>query len=185
MRIDERFLAFEFSDLWQVIKYDESVQHTQRMQLLDSKGVDVVALHPNLIMFLEIKDFRGRRIENKYKFGGSLARTVAQKVRDSVAGVVGQVGVDSSPSTWTATAKSLIDRRANVIVVLFVEQELRESVNRRKARMTVEGGLLKRHLRWLAARSLVVDRDTYCDLLPDIQVMSLPGAAGMSGGGKE
>ena len=59
--------------------------------LAGSKGTDFVGLHPDYgLLLLEVKDFRGHRIENRQRLrSGELAIEVACKARDTIAALVG------------------------------------------------------------------------------------------------
>ena len=90
--IDEkRFLRFRFHDTWVAIKYDDHGDYNERIERLpETKAVDFVAvLDQRSLYFIEAKDFRGHRIENRDRVhDGELAIEVAQKVRDTIAGIV-------------------------------------------------------------------------------------------------
>jgi len=87
--ITEGKLVFTFPDTWTVNKYDESHffrNHVDKCQ--GSKGIDILALSEKGLFFIEIKDFRGYRIENKQRLkSGELLIEVTQKVRDTLAGL--------------------------------------------------------------------------------------------------
>ena len=87
---EEGHLRFRFDDSWYAIKYDEHPDYRERIERLDgTKAVDFVAVHRDSQLFLiEVKDFRGHRIENQPRLReGELAIEVGQKVRDTVAGI--------------------------------------------------------------------------------------------------
>jgi hypothetical protein len=65
--INEKLLRFRFDDTWAVIKYDDHRDYLERIQHLpETKGVDFVAvLDERFLYFIEAKDFRGHRIENR------------------------------------------------------------------------------------------------------------------------
>ena len=66
---DEGYLRFEFDDAWTVVKYDETAEYARIRNQTEAKGVDFVGLIAAgrsrfLIYLIEVKDFRGHRIEN-------------------------------------------------------------------------------------------------------------------------
>ena len=179
MTVDEQNLRFDFSDTWRVEKYDALPQHTERLQpLLDSEAVDFVGIHPNVVLLMEVKDFRGYRIENKEKFGGPLATKIARKMRDTVAGIIGLARTGSTEQPWCDLAKRLALRKQRILAILFLEQDQTRSINNRKALMSVEVKLLKQRMKWFGASVSVVDLDTYSELVPELRVSNLKGAAG-------
>src|SRR5580692_8886295 len=64
---EEGHLRFRFDSSWYAIKYDEHPDYRERIERLDgTKAVDFVAVHRDSQLFLiEVKDFRGHRIENQ------------------------------------------------------------------------------------------------------------------------
>jgi hypothetical protein len=87
--IVEQDLELTF-DVEHCVKWDDHRAHRQGIGKLPStEAVDFVVLptaEPQT--FIEVKDYRGFRIPNKSKLtSGELARSVAQKVRDTIAGL--------------------------------------------------------------------------------------------------
>ena len=63
------------------------------------------------LYWIEVKDFRGYRIQNKRRLSeGELAIEVAQKVRDSIAGIIGAYRTSGSWETWEPFVRSLRSR---------------------------------------------------------------------------
>ncbi|MDM8562499.1 hypothetical protein QUF54_04015 [Candidatus Marithioploca araucensis] len=69
-RIEEGYLAFEFGDRWRVFKLDEHRDYRERIgKLGGSKAIDFLGILDNqALYFIEVKDFREHRIENKTRF---------------------------------------------------------------------------------------------------------------------
>jgi hypothetical protein len=172
--IVEGRLVFEFGPRWQVEKYDEhpiflnGIRGLQRRTLCSekdchgevycqvcgkeaaagTKAVDILGHHEDQLYFIEIKDFRGYRIENKRRLrDGDLAFEVALKVRDTLAGLAGTLDAGGAPR-WHAWAAPVFKRRPKV--VLWLEEEAGSDpfgVERQRA-STLED-TLKKPLRWL------------------------------------
>lgn len=178
MTFSEGFLQFEFGATWRIVKYDEHAQHVERLQTIESQAIDFLAARTGTVLLLEVKDFRGRRIENKGKLGGALAITVAQKMRDSVSGIVGQRRLDAPTATqpWADCGKAMIGS-GDVLAVLFLQTD-RHPAERRKVLLSTQLKLLKQRMQWSGMRVLVVDLDTYNTAIADLTVKSLPGAGG-------
>lgn len=84
----EEDLEFLFPVQWPVEKWDRPggfyQQHGQSVP--DTKAIDFIFQdHRKAVCLLEAKDYRRRRIENKEKMEGLLAKEVASKIQDTVA----------------------------------------------------------------------------------------------------
>lgn len=186
---EEEYLRFEFDDAWTVVKYDDTAEYARIRAQTEAKGVDFVGLVAAgssrfVIHLIEVKDFRGHSIENAPRIrGGELALHVAQKMRDTVAGLIGARRTSGELQPWERFAGALRRRRDEVRVVLWLERDRvpsRGAVSRRhfrrmrrKTELSVLAGTLKARSRWLTARTLVVDQDTG---LEGVTATNLPGA---------
>jgi hypothetical protein len=143
-RIEEGDLVFEFGEKWQVFKLDEHRDYRERIAKIDeTKAVDFVGIFNHEILYLiEVKDFRGHRIENidrlfKAKLPSCqlvngecqldkgnlwLPIELAQKVRDSIACIIGNSHTSSEAQTWQPYAKLICNQKIKVI--LWLEQDL-------------------------------------------------------------
>ena len=148
---------------------EEGTTEAQREAILDFVGRFARSL-----FLIEVKDFRGHRIENKKRFmHGELAVEVAQKVRDTLAGIV---GVSGEGRTDCATWKPFLDAAVGrpVRVVLWLEQDAPPG----KAKGIVDqvNNTLKQHLeqnlRWLNAHVLVASLADKASL-QELQVKNL------------
>lgn len=95
--IQEGRLRFVFPNGWIAIKYDDTSFYRNQFQKVadSSKAIDIVALDPHSVLYLiEVKDYsvnpRTKPIE--------LSVEVAQKVRDTLAGLVAQKANANDPS---------------------------------------------------------------------------------------
>jgi hypothetical protein len=110
----ESRLLFEFGDRWCVFKLDEHRDYRERIGKLDeTKAVDFLGiLDDKELYFIEVKNYRGDRIESKDKLlKGELQQELAQKVRDSVACIIGAYCTSSEPEHWAPYAKLLCNKR--------------------------------------------------------------------------
>jgi hypothetical protein len=102
--VQEGNLRFGFPDDWAVVKYDESSFYRDQIERCEgTKAVDIIAYSRGDMFIIEVKDFRGYRIQNKERLTNSdLAIEIAQKVRDTMAGMyrahTGRHVRNSSPS---------------------------------------------------------------------------------------
>ena len=176
--INEKLLRFRFDDTWAVIKYDDHRDYLERIRHLpETKGVDFVAvLDERLLYFIEAKDFRGHRIENRARVkDGELAIEVAQKVRDTIAGIVA-AHHRGSTEEWSRFIECLTNSVNPVRVLLWLEDDLPPGPRgRRHNQASVVTDRLKQHLSWLTPRVFVVGL-TVGAAPNGLTVTNLPGA---------
>ncbi|HAI70223.1 MAG TPA: hypothetical protein DCM38_12410 [Gammaproteobacteria bacterium] len=193
-RIVEGYLVFEFGEKWRVFKLDEHRDYREHIGKIDeTKAVDFVGIFDNKILyFIEIKDFRGHRIENKERLlkgnlptcqlvNGecqfdkgrlSLPIELAQKVRDSIACIIGSCRTSSEPEEWLPYAKWLCHQDREIKVILWLEHDLPDyPLLRKKVMASISTKIFKQKLRWLTAKVLVCSSDNQG--LPDVKVRNL------------
>lgn len=162
-RFDEQALHFEFDDTWQVVKYDDEPGYRDGIHTLgQTKAVDFLGQrHPDKrLVFIEVKDFRGHRIENKERVSsGDLADEVAYKVRDTLAGMIGAQRCRPDEAIWRELVRAL-DHRHELRVILWLEEDKPRGGKdiRADGRRSTLLKSLKARLRWLDARALVESR---------------------------
>lgn len=164
---DEGHQRFTFDDQrWTVEKYDSHADYRNKIaKLSGTKAVDFVGLLDGVrgdLYWIEVKDFRGYRIQNKERLSeGELAIEVAQKVRDSIAGIIGAYHTSGSWETWEPFVRSLQSRDNRVRVILWLEQDnMPGPPGVRKNQAQVLGQALAQKLRWLTARVFVLGSAT-------------------------
>lgn len=190
--ITEGSLLFEFGAPWTVLKYDERLCHRAVIEKLKgtvvnnqgeeecwrTTAVDVVAARPKLLLFLEIKDFRGYRIPTKARVGDELAIEVAVKTRDSLAGLVGGFHGDHADLTRPFVER-LMTRNTDIRVLLWLETDQYApspvETKRQKSRQAVLSKCLKKRCAWLTSLALVVNLETGASV-EGVTVKSLAGA---------
>jgi hypothetical protein len=176
--IVEGYLEFTFSDNWQAIKYDDHRDYKKIEALDGTKAADFVAVHrprPMTLYLIEVKDFRGYRIKNKVRISdGMLALEVGQKVRDTIAGIVGGLQ-NRNTEDWAIVMERLASPSPPIRVVLWLEEDARPRPEGRiKNQRSVIIDDLKRRLRWLTAKVFVAS--LHDSSIPELTVRSLPGA---------
>jgi hypothetical protein len=175
MRFEEESLRFEFGANWQdsIIKFDDHPDyHSVKDGLEQTRGVDFVGVFRAELYFIEVKDFRGYRIQNKQRLTkGELMVEVGQKVRDSVACVIGVSRTSSEREKWQTYKQFLCQETGRVRIILWLEQD-----QSRPDEVVKHGVLrndLKRRLKWLGVRINVYSLQELQESL-DLQVSSLP-----------
>jgi hypothetical protein len=175
-------LEFRFGDGWTVEKYDGHPDYRNGIQKLQgSNAVDFAGLRDASIYFIEVKDFRGYRIENKQRMSdGALAQEVAEKVRDSIAGIIGASHVSGQCNTWVPFVSAFAKRKVEIRVVLWLEEDRYTPSpvmhKRRQTGASVLMQLLKNSTRWLTSHVLVVSQLKGRQELPGLSVKNLPAA---------
>ena len=162
MVFTEGSLRFEFDDRWKVVKYDGPDPGDYRRNLMNSlegtKAVDFVALckpasGESHLFWIEVKDFRTHpRPDQK-----CLAAIVAQKTRDSIAGVMGFYRTSSTPDDWEPFVQALARKNTVVKVLFWVEERpFRGPSDRQLNRAQVQANEIKCRLKWLTTKVFVV-----------------------------
>jgi hypothetical protein len=171
----EGYQQFSFDDdRWVVFKYDDETAYRKRIgELSGTKAVDFVGMHNGDLFLIEVKDFRNHRIENQARLtSGDLAIESGQKIRDTVAGIIGAYRT-SDPQKWSEFARSMTDSRKAIRVVVWLEYDLPEKyIQREKVRASVETAIYKQKLSWLTSRVLVTNQAN--NGVPDLVVRNLP-----------
>ncbi|KHD07682.1 hypothetical protein PN36_03325 [Candidatus Thiomargarita nelsonii] len=187
-RIEEGSLAFEFGERWCVFKLDEHRDYRGRIgKLSETKAVDFIGiLDDKTLYFIEVKDFRSHRIANKDRLlkgklpecqliKGELPLPIelAQKVRDSVACIIGAYHSSSFPAHWAPYAKLLCHKDKQIKVILWLERDLPSHPSLiKKTRAFLKANVFKQQLRWLTSHVRVESMDE--QRLPDVKVSQLP-----------
>lgn len=162
MIVEEGLLRFDFDNHhWQVIKFDEHTDY-QKMQkcLSATKAVDFVGvLNKTSLYFIEVKDFRGYTVQNKKRLlTDELAVEIAQKVKDSVACLLGSHRTSSKAEDWKLFVQALL--KNEIKVILWLEHDLPTYKTKKdKVFASVEGNVLKTKLKWLTTKATVMSQD--------------------------
>ena len=162
MDFNEGSLQFTFDASWNVFKYDDTPDYRKGIGALpETKAVDFIGVQRHVLFFIEIKDFRGHRIENQDRLlKGHLAIEIGQKVRDSIAGLVSAHRAASNQDAFSPYVRPLFNLDDEIRVIVWIEQDLPNyNPKREKARKSVEGNVFKQKLRWFTSRVLVSNVD--------------------------
>jgi len=180
--LPEQFQLFTFDASWSVFYYDskESGYHEIRDSVPGSKSCDFIGIRNHVGYLIEGKDFRGYRIQNKARISnGELAVEVAQKVRDTLAGIGSGVRRGDAQRPWNELlAQRLGVAGGQVTVVLSLEDDSASQPLKWKSRLSTLANQIKAKLDWLRVRVSVVSPQTNPGSLPGVTVSNLPGACG-------
>lgn len=180
--LDEQYQRFEFGDDWEVFRYDseESGYYAIAKSVQNTRSVDFLGIYLGRECYvIEVKDFRGYRIRNKKRLTtGELAEEVAQKVRDTLAGVISGCRTGNSAGCWSDISGCLTTPDSDVRIVLWLEDDTAGNPMRWKQELSTQTQLIKQKLHWLRVRVFAVSQSTYNHCPPQLAVSNLPGACG-------
>lgn len=176
----ENYQRFTFGDSWIVFRCDERESGYKEMANAapHTKAVDFLGVWSEVHgYFIEVKDFRGFRIQNKYRLTtGELAAEVASKVVGTLACILAGKRRGNTYGCWDKLLAILLDADGRVNVVLCLEDDIAHDQQRWQTELAVQTQMIKQRLRWLNVKVLVVSQTTYNDSPPELQVANLPGA---------
>lgn len=160
----EDALQFSFDDShWNYVEKLDTHHDYRKMSdnLERSKGADFFAANcaKKRLLFVEVKDYRGHRIENKSKTANEyyeLCTTIGRKVRDSLACCVAAYqNTTHHTDFWADIMQILANKKREIIVVLWLEEDANQAnpSDTYKKRGSVGKGnqlqQLKKRLKWL------------------------------------
>jgi hypothetical protein len=184
---DEENLRFVFDDHWQVVRLDQCDFFRENLMPLQlTKSVDFLGLYRNNAAYLvEVKDYRGSRIElkndEKMHAGDTLYLQVARKVKDSVACLVGAARMRQD-APWRGCANRMLAGGGCLRVVFWLEFNLghkrryRHAAHREadmKAEASTREKQLKQALSWLTRHVAVANQQVDPAVLPGTTVRDI------------
>lgn len=110
-----------------VVRWDAHAAFTLGLQRTQTtKAVDFALLSPDdRVVFFELKDFRGHGVANRDRIrGGELALEVAEKVRDTLAGMTWACGRAHADLTVKRVSSGFFRRETKpLLVVLWLDRD--------------------------------------------------------------
>ena len=173
-QLSEGLQHYAFSDAWTICQYDNKTTHRKMQVLSGTKGVDFVGRHLDNAYLIEIKDFRGYRVQNKKRIStGELAEEVALKVLHSIPGLAAESRANHS--TPIAIAGRMLHKSATkLFVVLHLEDDASADPRTWKQQLDVQTALIQKKLRWLPCKILIMNLALGVSV-PEVVVTNLPG----------
>lgn len=174
---DEQSLRFTFGDAWRVLSFDDHPDTRKHVgKLSGRKAVDFVGLHREQLYLIEVKDFRGARVQNRNRLTtGGLAEEVSLKAFDTLAGLVLAHRHDGADPLWADAIANLSRGRRRPVVALWLEDEAAWSAKPGdRAGFSVLKMRLEQRCGPLDARAALVHAAN--PVLPDVTASNLPGA---------
>ncbi len=177
MRFEEGRLAFVFDSKWResVFKFDEHPDYKNMANSLPgTKGVDFLGILDSEVYLIEVKNFRGYRIENKYRISnGDLLIEIGQKIKDTIACMVGSSRSSSNTEMWQSFCDLLLDKGKKVRVILWLEEDKPPRRNHQVSQNILRNDL-KQKLKWLAVKVDIRNKGEVIPSTLHLQVESLP-----------
>lgn len=105
----ESGLEFRFDDNWEVYQLDKEADYREKInrQIPETKSIDFIGFNhtKNILLFVEVKSFRGygnrTNIQRLTGENDDITVEVAQKVRDSLAVIIGGARNSTNlPDKW-------------------------------------------------------------------------------------
>ena len=160
--------SFEASKWTHLIQYDAQTDYRKIQQAIEkTKAVDFIGiLDKSILSFIEVKNFKGRRIENKSRIENGeepLELEVAQKVRDTLAGITGAIRHSTHlKDHFEIYQQYLSNLKKDIHVVLWLEEDNHpHPLPVRNKRAKALGGSLTIRLRqkliWLTPHVMITD----------------------------
>lgn len=172
----EENVRFEFDPaVWVVEKWDDSPMFLDGIRKLNgelsdprvptgktregTKAVDFIGVHDEALYLFEVKDFRGYQAANASRQEKELPLEIGLKVRDTLAGIVGEFSLRRPVVPWIGKAvHAVLDKQRPVRVVAWiVEDKLQSARSRREHNKTanVRSKQLLQRLAWLTRQAWV------------------------------
>lgn len=159
---------------WDAVQWDIDPAYVRGLRANKGKAVDIVATrHRRAVHLVEVKDPRGDAIAYRSRYSNDeLAQVVADKVRDTIAGLV-FARERFTDGHLLLHLKTLFDRGERVIVVLWLESFELKSV----LALTL-AALIQRKLSWLKPKVVVTSRGLWREMggMAGLSVESMQGA---------
>jgi hypothetical protein len=172
LKIEDQ-LEFEFEgSTWRAVKWDDEISYRSGLQRANATAVDILATqYLSNVCMIEVKDPRGYFIQYRDNNPSEkLAQMVADKVRDTIAGVV--YARDRHPGDHLIVhLRALFQERSSRLLVVF----WLEGLEVQPALATTLTALLEKKLTWLKPKVIVTSRALWTGF-PGLTVRSLAGA---------
>ncbi len=163
----ESNLKFSFQQKeWEVVKFDDQDNidyHNVSNVIQGTRAVDFIGIHnASSLYFFEIKNFRkhGNDPQSRERLANGaeeLTSEIAQKVRDSVACIVGGSRNSTNSLQFWQDALDIIKENKEFKIIAWIEEDVESDpykLKTRKTRLTTRNDKLKNKLKWLTSRVL-------------------------------
>lgn len=182
--IREGRLELEFDETWLVVKWDDDpafregicklcgeIRDGETVRHEGTKAVDLIGLRESVLYLIELKDFRGHRIENKSRQVAELPLEIGLKVRDSLAGLIGARHRSADPDgALVAFAEAMLHHPPRVVALIAEDARAPVHPSKQAAIRKERKDNLARRVHWLKTKVTV--EDPFNHRLPGLVVRS-------------
>ncbi len=183
-QFNESGLLFRFNDQWEVYQLDEEVDYRKQIckKVPDTKSIDFVGFNEskNILLFIEVKSFRGygnrTNIQRLTGENDDITVEVAQKVRDSLAIIIGGARHSTNLSdTWKKYIDHL-NKEKDLKVIAWVELDVSTTnfLQRANVNISTKRNVLRKRLTWLTSDVQILNIQNYNNELEGMEVSPSP-----------
>lgn len=176
----ESGLHFRFDDRWDVCQLDTEADYRNKIarQIPETRSIDFIGFNETekILLFVEVKSFRGYgNRKNMRRLTGEeddLTIEIAQKVRDSLATIIGGARHSTHLSdTWKKYISHLNQGEA-LKVIAWVELDVHTQtlLSRAKINMGTRRRELKKRLTWLTSDVQILNTRNYAHEIEGMEV---------------
>lgn len=176
----ESGLIFKFDDQWEVYQLDKEADYRNKIgkQIPNTRSIDFIGFNAtkNILLFVEVKGFRGygnrTNVERLTGEHDDITSEIAQKVRDSLATIVGAARHSSNlPDTWKKYVDH-INQNGDLKVIAWVELDVSTEnlLLRAKTNIYTRKRDLRKRLTWLTSDVHVLNTRNYENELDGMEV---------------
>lgn len=151
---EESKIRFEFGNNYQLIDSDSETNVKKVKKFLSgTKDVDFFGFYGlNHVFFMEVKNFRGVKLEEI----DVLTDEVARKLRDTVSIIAGASrNTTNNPDFWKRLHSNIGVAQNEIIFVFWLEEDIKIDNRRDKGRMKQISDKLKQKCKWLTTRVII------------------------------
>jgi len=179
-KFEESGLVFEFDENWEVYQLDEEADYRDQIcrQIPGTRCIDFIGFNKadRISLFVEVKSFRGygdkRNVERLTGECDDIALEVAQKVRDSLATIVGGARNSTHRSQEWIEHVEHLNKNGHLKVIAWIELDVSTEnlLKRAKINMSVRRKDLRKRLVWLTYDVDILNTCNYDRMLKGLTV---------------
>lgn len=177
---NESGLLFKFNDQWEVYQLDKEADYREKIckKIPETKSIDFIGFNEsqNILLFVEVKSFRGYgNRTNRQRLTGEnddITIEVAQKVRDSLATMVGGARCSTNlPDKWKKYIDHL-NKEKDLKVIAWIELDVSTEnfLKRANVNISTKRNELKKRLTWLTSDVQILNIQNYNNELEGMEV---------------
>ena len=177
---NESGLLFRFSDQWEVYQLDKEADYREKIckKVPETKSIDFVGFNEskNILLFIEVKSFRGygdrTNIQRLTGENDDITVEVAQKVRDSLAAIIGSARHSTNlPDKWKKYIDHL-NKEKKLKVIAWVELDVSTENLLKRANFNIgtRRNALRKRLTWLTSDIQILNTKSYNNELEGMEV---------------